>query len=90
MTEFFNLYDELRKEYPLYMTLKHINRHWRIEVYGKQMAHNGSDASILTAEHESRAQCFIDAEKQLKGSSAQLENLLKGSELYERFKHNFL
>ena len=68
MEEYFKVYDELREQYPLYMILKQINRRWRIEVYGRRMAENGSDASIITAEHDSRGQFFIDATKLREGS----------------------
>jgi len=76
MEEYFKVYDELKEQYPLYMSLKQlVNRRWRIEVYGRRMAENGSDASIITAEHESRGQCFIDARKLLEGSRTRIEDL---------------
>jgi hypothetical protein len=89
MEEYFKVYDELREQYPLYMILKQINRRWRIEVYGRKMAENGSDAVIITAEHESRGQCFIDARKLLEGSRARIENLKNNlSEIHRAFMNH--
>lgn len=89
MEEYFKVYDELREQYPLYMILKQINRRWRIEVYGRKMAENGSDASIITAEHDSRGQCFIDARKLLEGSRARIEDLKNNlSEIHKAFMNH--
>jgi hypothetical protein len=89
MEEYFKVYDELREQYPLYMILKQINRRWRIEVYGRRMAENGSDAVIITAEHESRGQCFIDATKLLEGSRARIEDLKNNlSEIHKAFMNH--
>jgi hypothetical protein len=89
MEEYFKVYDELREQYPLYMILKQINRRWRIEVYGRKMAENGSDAVIITAEHESRGQCFIDARKLLEGSRARIEDLKNNlSEIHRAFMNH--
>ena len=86
MEEYFKVYDELREQYPLYMILKQINRRWRIEVYGRKMAENGSDAVIITAEHDSRGQAFIDAHKLLEGSRARIEDLKNNlSEIHKAF-----
>lgn len=90
MEEYFKVYDELRKQYPLYMILKQINRRWRIEVYGRKMAENGSDAVIITAEHDSRGQAFIDARKLLEGSRARIEDLKNNlSEIHKAFMNHF-
>lgn len=90
MEEYFKVYDELREQYPLYMILKQINRRWRIEVYGRKMAENGSDAVIITAEHESRGQAFIDAHKLLEGSRARIEDLKNNlSEIHKAFMNHF-
>ena len=90
MEEYFKVYDELREQYPLYMILKQINRRWRIEVYGRKMAENGSDAVIITAEHDSRGQCFIDAYKLLEGSRARIEDLKNNlSEIHKAFMNHF-
>lgn len=90
MEEYFKVYDELREQYPLYMILKQINRRWRIEVYGKKMAENGSDAVIITAEHDSRGQAFIDAHKLLEGSRARIEDLKNNlSEIHRAFMNHF-
>lgn len=90
MEEYFKVYDELRKQYPLYMILKQINRRWRIEVYGRKMAENGSDAVIITAEHDSRGQAFIDARKLLEGSRARIEDLKNNlSEIHRAFMNHF-
>lgn len=89
MEEYFKVYDELREQYPLYMILKQINRRWRIEVYGRKMAENGSDAVIITAEHDSRGQCFIDARKLLEGSRARIEDLKNNlSEIHRAFMNH--
>jgi hypothetical protein len=89
MEEYFKVYDELREQYPLYMILKQINRRWRIEVYGRKMAENGSDAVIITAEHESRGQAFIDAHKLLEGSRARIEDLKNNlSEIHRAFMNH--
>lgn len=89
MEEYFKVYDELREQYPLYMILKQINRRWRIEVYGKKMAENGSDAVIITAEHDSRGQAFIDAHKLLEGSRARIEDLKNNlSEIHRAFMNH--
>ena len=89
MEEYFKVYDELREQYPLYMILKQINRRWRIEVYGRKMAENGSDAVIITAEHESRGQAFIDAKKLLEGSRARIEDLKNNlSEIHRAFMNH--
>jgi hypothetical protein len=89
MEEYFKVYDELREQYPLYMILKQINRRWRIEVYGRKMAENGSDAVIITAEHDSRGQAFIDATKLLKGSRARIEDLKNNlSEIHRAFMNH--
>ena len=89
MEEYFKVYDELREQYPLYMILKQINRRWRIEVYGRKMAENGSDAVIITAEHDSRGQCFIDAGKLLEGSRARIEDLKNNlSEIHKQFMNH--
>lgn len=90
MEDFFKIYDELREQYPLYMIIKQINRRWRIEVYGKKMAENGSDAVIITAEHDSRGQAFIDARKLLEGSRARIEDLKNNlSEIHKAFMNHF-
>jgi hypothetical protein len=90
MEEYFKVYDELREQYPLYMILKQINRRWRIEVYGRKMAENGSDAVIITAEHDSRGQAFIDAHKLLEGSRARIEDLKNNlSEIHRAFMNHF-
>lgn len=90
MEEYFKVYDELREQYPLYMILKQINRRWRIEVYGRKMAENGSDAVIITAEHDSRGQAFIDARKLLEGSRARIEDLKNNlSEIHKAFMNHF-
>lgn len=90
MEEYFKVYDELREQYPLYMILKQINRRWRIEVYGRKMAENGSDAVIITAEHDSRGQAFIDAHKLLEGSRARIEDLKNNlSEIHKAFMNHF-
>lgn len=90
MEEYFKVYDELRERYPLYMILKQINRRWRIEVYGRKMAENGSDAVIITAEHDSRGQAFIDAHKLLEGSRARIEDLKNNlSEIHRAFMNHF-
>ena len=90
MEEYFKVYDELREQYPLYMILKQINRRWRIEVYGRKMAENGSDAVIITAEHDSRGQAFIDAHKLLEGSRARIEDLKNNlSEIHRAFMKHF-
>ena len=90
MEEYFKVYDELREQYPLYMILKQINRRWRIEVYGRKMAENGSDAVIITAEHDSRGQAFIDAKKLLEGSRASIEDLKNNlSEIHRAFMNHF-
>lgn len=91
MEEYFKVYDELREQYPLYMTIKQlVNRRWRIEVYGRRMADNGSDAAIITAEHDSRGQCFIDAHKLLEGSRARIEDLKNNlSEIHKAFMNHF-
>ena len=90
MEEYFKVYDELREQYPLYMILKQINRRWRIEVYGRKMAENGSDAVIITAEHDSRGQAFIDARKLLEGSRARIEDLKNNlSEIHRAFMNHF-
>jgi len=89
MEEYFKIYDELREQYPLYMILKQINRRWRIEVYGRKMAENGSDAVIITAEHDSRGQAFIDARKLLEGSRARIEDLKNNlSEIHKAFMNH--
>lgn len=89
MEEYFKVYDELREQYPLYMILKQINRRWRIEVYGRKMAENGSDAVIITAEHDSRGQAFIDAYKLLEGSRARIEDLKNNlSEIHKAFMNH--
>jgi hypothetical protein len=89
MEEYFKVYDELREQYPLYMILKQINRRWRIEVYGRKMAENGSDAVIITAEHDSRGQAFIDARKLLEGSRARIEDLKNNlSEIHRAFMNH--
>jgi hypothetical protein len=89
MEEYFKVYDELREQYPLYMILKQINRRWRIEVYGRKMAENGSDAVIITAEHDSRGQAFIDAHKLLEGSRARIEDLKNNlSEIHRAFMNH--
>lgn len=89
MEEYFKVYDELREQYPLYMILKQINRRWRIEVYGRKMAENGSDAVIITAEHDSRGQAFIDAHKLLEGSRARIEDLKNNlSEIHKAFMNH--
>ena len=90
MEEYFKVYDELREQYPLYMIIKQINRRWRIEVYGRKMAENGSDAVIITAEHDSRGQAFIDAKKLLEGSRARIEDLKNNlSEIHRAFMNHF-
>lgn len=90
MEEYFKVYDELREQYPLYMILKQINRRWRIEVYGRKMAENGSDAVIITAEHDSRGQAFIDAHNLLEGSRARIEDLKNNlSEIHRAFMNHF-
>lgn len=90
MEEYFKVYDELREQYPLYMILKQINRRWRIEVYGRKMAENGSDAVIITAEHDSREQAFIDAHKLIEGSRARIEDLKNNlSEIHRAFMNHF-
>lgn len=89
MKEFFELYDQLKEQYPLYMSLKQVNKRWRIEVYGKKMAENGSDAVIITAEHDSRGQCFKDAGKLLEGSRARIEDLKNNlSEIHRAFMNH--
>ena len=89
MEEYFKVYDELREQYPLYMILKQINKRWRIEVYGRRMAENGSDAVIITAEHDSRGQAFIDAHKLLEGSRARIEDLKNNlSEIHKAFMNH--
>ena len=89
MEEYFKVYDELREQYPLYMIIKQINRRWRIEVYGRKMAENGSDAVIITAEHDSRGQAFIDARKLLEGSRARIEDLKNNlSEIHRAFMNH--
>jgi hypothetical protein len=89
MEEYFKVYDELREQYPLYMILKQINRRWRIEVYGRKMAENGSDAVIITAEHDSRGQAFIDAHKLLEGSRVRIEDLKNNlSEIHRAFMNH--
>lgn len=90
MDEFFKLYDQLREEYPLYLVFKSVNnRRWRLEVYGRKMAENGSDASIITVEHDSRAQCFLDGLKLLEGSRARLEKLTENlSQVFRAFKNH--
>jgi hypothetical protein len=53
------------------------------------MAENGSDAVIITAEHESRGQCFIDATKLLEGSRARIEDLKNNlSEIHRAFMNH--
>lgn len=90
MNEFFKLYDQLKEQYPLYMSLKQVNKRWRIEIYGKKMAENGTDAAIITAEHDSRGQVFIDAHKLLEGSRARIENLKNNlSEIHKAFMNHF-
>jgi hypothetical protein len=90
MEEYFKVYDELREQYPLYMILKQINRRWRIEVYGRKMAENGSDAVIITAEHDSRGQVFIDATKLLEGSRTRLEEMENNLDpLHKTFRNHF-
>jgi hypothetical protein len=89
MEEYFKLYDELKEQYPLYMILKQIHKRWRIEVYGRKMAENGSDAVIITAEHDSRGQAFIDAYKLLEGSRARIEDLKNNlSEIHRAFMNH--
>jgi len=89
MNEFFKLYDQLKEQYPLYMSLKQVNKRWRIEIYGKKMAENGTDAAIVTAEHDSRGQAFIDAHKLLEGSRARIEKLAENlSPIYKAFKNH--
>ena len=90
MEEYFKVYDELKEQYPLYMSLKQIHKRWRIEVYGRRMAENGSDASIITAEHESRGQCFIDGTKLLEGSRTRLEDLENNLDpIHKAFRNHF-
>ena len=89
MNEFFKLYDQLKEQYPLYMSLKQVNKRWRIEIYGKKMAENGTDAAIVTAEHDSRGQCFIDATKLLEGSRTRIEDLKNNlSEIHRAFMNH--
>ena len=90
MDEFFRIFDRLREEYPLYLVIKLVNnRRWRIEVYGRKMAENGSDAVIITAEHDSRGQAFIDAHKLLEGSRARIEDLKNNlSEIHKAFMNH--
>jgi hypothetical protein len=54
------------------------------------MAENGSDAVIITAEHDSRGQAFIDATKLLEGSRARIEELENNLDpLHKAFRNHF-
>lgn len=77
MNEFYQLYDELRQQYPLYLVLGHLrnNDRWRIEIYAKGMSKRGEDASIMTVEANERQQLFKEATVRLEKARQQLKNL---------------
>lgn len=78
MNEFFEIYDELSQQYPLYMELKHMRSgipRWRLQVFGKNMARTSGDAGIICVECETRAAVFAESAVKLKAREKDLAGL---------------